>query len=57
MALSKSACPRFYPASQNRYSYAENNPVTYNDPSGMCVPQLAGAIANVGIGYRNALGH
>ncbi|MCP4278504.1 MAG: RHS repeat-associated core domain-containing protein, partial [Alteromonas sp.] len=25
------------PASQNRYSYAENNPVTYNDPSGMCV--------------------
>ncbi|MSP13295.1 MAG: hypothetical protein EXR62_10110 [Chloroflexi bacterium] len=42
------------PQSLNRYSYVNNNPLRYNDPSGhcpMCVTAALGALAGGGIAY------
>ena len=45
--------PLGFKAGVNFYRYVENNPVNFNDPSGMIVPQLIGgavsAIAGIGV--------
>ncbi len=37
----------------NTYAYALNNPAIYTDPTGLWVPQIIGAMVNIGFeGYR-----